>query len=332
MCCLFGLIDYAQCLSARRKEKIIKVLSRESEVRGTHATGVAYLTGGTMTIFKRPKAAHAMRFKFDTNPQVIMGHCRFTTQGTEKNNENNHPFYSRKLGFSLAHNGVLYNDVILRQQENIPKSQIETDSYIAVQLLEKKNVINFDSIKYMAEKVEGSFCFTVLDKQNNIYLVKGDNSLVIVDAGGYYLYASTEQILAAALKKLGIYKFDTVSINEGEIMRIDRNGYRTKTTFEMQYNTPYKGAWGRYGGYYGYGYYDYGSYGCWGKSYSKKSDDYIKQYTKDLIDYAAMVGIDEDTILNLIKDGFSLDEIEAMIYEHEYYYETEGFDDAVTEI
>ena len=45
-----------------------------------------------------------------------------------------------------------------------------------------------------------------------------------------------------------------------------------------------------------------------------------------------MVGIDEDTILNLIKDGFSLDEIEAMIYEHEYYYETEGFDDAVTEI
>ena len=45
-----------------------------------------------------------------------------------------------------------------------------------------------------------------------------------------------------------------------------------------------------------------------------------------------MVGIDEETIINLINDGFSLDEIENMIYEHEYYYEMEGFDDAVTEI
>jgi Glucosamine 6-phosphate synthetase, contains amidotransferase and phosphosugar isomerase domains len=329
MCCLFGLIDYAQCLSAKRKEKIIKVLSRESEVRGTHATGVAYLTGDKMTIFKRPKAAHSMHFKFDTNPQVIMGHCRFTTQGTEKNNENNHPFYSRKLDFALAHNGILYNDVILRQRENIPKPSIETDSYIAVQLIEQKNTLNFDSLKFMAEKVEGSFCFTVLDSKNNIYLIKGDNPLAIVDAGGYYIYASTETILASALKKLGIYRFEQIKINEGEIMRIDRNGKRIKDTFTISdnlYGMPYSCSWSRYGGYYNCGgYYT-------GKPKAKTENEYIKQYTQDLIDYAAMVGIDEDTIINLINDGFSLDEIENMIYEHEYYYEMEGFDDAVTEI
>ena len=67
-------------------------------------------------------------------------------------------------------------------------------------------------------------------------------------------------------------------------------------------------------------------------SKSKKNDEYIKQYTKDLIDYAALVGIDEDTILSLINDGYSLEEIESMIYDAEYYYEMEGFDDAVTEI
>ena len=327
MCCLFGLIDYAQCLSVKRKEKIIKVLSRESEVRGTHATGVAYLTGDKMTIYKRPKAAHSMHFKFDSNPQVIMGHCRFTTQGTEKNNENNHPFYSQKLGFSLAHNGVLYNDVMLRREEQIPKTNIETDSYIAVQLIEKKNTLNFDSLKFMAEKVEGSFCFTVLDRQNNIYLIKGDNPLTIVDAGGYYIYASTETILGPALKKLGIYNFDIIKIDEGEIMRIDHNGKRVKDTFEFAeryYGLPYYGGWSRYGGYYGYGSY--------GKTKSKKDTDFVKQYTKDLIDYAAIVGIDEDTILQLIKEGYSLDEIENIIYESEYYYEMEGFDDAVNEI
>ena len=327
MCCLFGLIDYTQSLSVKRKEKIIKVLSRESEARGTHATGVAYLTGDKMTIYKRLKAAHSMHFKFDSNPQVIMGHCRFTTQGTEKNNENNHPFYSQKLGFSLAHNGVLYNDVLLRREEQIPKTDIETDSYIAVQLIEKKNTLNFNSLKYMAEKVEGSFCFTVLDRNNNIYLVKGDNPLAVVDAGGYYLYASTETILASALKKLCIYHFEQIKINEGEIMRIDRNGNRVKDTFEFSerfYGMPFGGTWGRYGGYYNYGYV---------KPKAKKEDDFIKQYTKDLIDYAALVGIDEDTILNLIDDGFSLDEIENMIYDTEYYYEMEAmYDDALTEI
>ena len=327
MCCLFGLIDYTQCLSVKRKEKIIKILSRESEARGTHATGVSYLTGDKMTIFKRPKAAHSMHFKFDSNPQVIMGHCRFTTQGTEKKNENNHPFYSQKLGFSLAHNGVLYNDVLLRREENLPKPDIETDSYIAVQLIEKKNILNFDSIKFMAEKVEGSFCFTVLDKQNNIYLVKGDNPLAIVDAGGYYIYASTETILAAALKKLGIYHFEQIRITEGEIMRIDRNGKRVKDTFDISdhfYGTPYMYSWGRSS------YHNY--YGNWLNKRKKEENDLIKQYTRDLIDYAAMVGIDEDTILNLINDGYSLDEIESMIYDAEFYYEMEGFDDAINEI
>jgi glucosamine 6-phosphate synthetase-like amidotransferase/phosphosugar isomerase protein len=106
MCCLFGLIDYNNCLSARRKEKIIKILSAECEVRGTDATGVAYIENGKMSIFKRPLPAHKMHFKFKSNPKVIMGHTRMTTQGSERINRNNHPFYSNKLGFALAHNGM----------------------------------------------------------------------------------------------------------------------------------------------------------------------------------------------------------------------------------
>ena len=41
MCCLFGLIDYAECFSAYDKSKIISVLSKECEIRGTDATGIA---------------------------------------------------------------------------------------------------------------------------------------------------------------------------------------------------------------------------------------------------------------------------------------------------
>ncbi len=39
MCCLFGLIDFKRVLSTHCKNKILSILSQESEVRGTDATG-----------------------------------------------------------------------------------------------------------------------------------------------------------------------------------------------------------------------------------------------------------------------------------------------------
>lgn len=45
MCCLFGIVDYGNKLSIKNKEKIIRVLSKECEARGTDATGIAYMTG-----------------------------------------------------------------------------------------------------------------------------------------------------------------------------------------------------------------------------------------------------------------------------------------------
>ncbi len=50
MCCLFGLMDLNRVLSTHRKNKILSVLSQESEVRGTDATGGAYNYCGKMRI------------------------------------------------------------------------------------------------------------------------------------------------------------------------------------------------------------------------------------------------------------------------------------------
>ena len=63
-----------------------------------------------------------------------------TTQGRASRNRNNHPFFGEAGGelFALAHNGVLWNDDILRRSKHLPKTKIETDSYIAVQLIEQK--------------------------------------------------------------------------------------------------------------------------------------------------------------------------------------------------
>ena len=50
----------------------------------------------------------------------------------------------------------------------MPKTHIVADSYVAVQLLEKQNALNFNSLRKVAEQVQGTFVFTVLDAQYNV--------------------------------------------------------------------------------------------------------------------------------------------------------------------
>lgn len=203
MCCLFGLMDYKGSLSAYEKSRIINVLARACEVRGIDATGIAYNSGGGLHIYKRPLPAHKLRFRIPSDARVIMGHTRMTTQGSEKKNRNNHPFagIAGQTAFALAHNGILHNDQALRHSLSLPKTRIQTDSYVAVQLLEQQKALNLSGLKEVAEQVEGSFVFTVLDEQNRLYFVKGENPMCIYryPRTGLILYASTETILKTAL-------------------------------------------------------------------------------------------------------------------------------------
>ena len=188
MCSLFGLIDFTECLSTHTKNKIMNTLARECQVRGTDATGISYNFNDRLRIYKRPIPARKMKIHIPYGVNVVMGHTRMTTQGNAQFNQNNHPFLGHVDGssFALAHNGVLWNDKELRIEESLPLTSVETDSYIAVQLLEKNKTLDFGSLQAMAEKVEGSFVFTVLDKDNSIWFVVGDNPLCIMFYDGLH--------------------------------------------------------------------------------------------------------------------------------------------------
>lgn len=120
MCCLFGFYDYGGTLSAKQKNRIISALAISSEIRGTDATGIAYRTGTKLCIYKRPFPARWMRFRLPAEVKAVMGHTRMTTQGSEMQNCNNHPFYGVADGsaFALAHNGILSNDKLLRLERS----------------------------------------------------------------------------------------------------------------------------------------------------------------------------------------------------------------------
>ncbi len=249
MCCLFGLLDFKKVLSTHQKNKILSVLSQESEVRGTDATGIAYNYGGKMRIYKRPVLAHRLHICIPNGVNIVMGHTRMTTQGDAKNNFNNHPFPGCCNGksFALAHNGTLWNDTEL--QKNLPKTQIKTDSYVAVQLLEQNGTLDLSSLKEMAETVEGSFTFTVLDADNSLYVVKGDNPFAIGIYHGFALYASTDIILEKAISRLRLGEPDTIyEPEEGDILKIDNKGHITSGSFTPQKSYSH---WWRESPYYG---------------------------------------------------------------------------------
>lgn len=238
MCCLFGMLDYAGSLTKKQQNKILSVLSAACEERGRDAAGIAYHNEGRLCIYKRPLPAHLLRFQLPEAVAAVMGHTRLTTQGSERKNYNNHPFYgnAENTCFALAHNGVLYNDRELQKTERLPVTKIETDSYVAVQLIEKRKTLDFDSLRYMAERLMGSFTITVLDREDSLYFVKGDNPICIYhyEKAGIYLYASTEEILQAALRRIP-YRFGKpaeIRLTCGDILKIDRQGRQTRARFQ----------------------------------------------------------------------------------------------------
>ena len=194
MCALFGWLDYKGIIPHKILKKLTQALANAAEERGTDAAGISYIKDGKVTVYKRPRAAHLIRFNAPDDTKAIMGHTRMATQGDKKHNYNNHPFscVAGDTAFAFAHNGVLWNDKDLRKKGLVPESHIETDSYVACQLIEQQGRLDFDSLKYMAETVEGNFTFTALDQHNCLYIIKGSNPMCLLhfEALGIYIYAS----------------------------------------------------------------------------------------------------------------------------------------------
>lgn len=306
MCSLFGLIDHQNKLTTREKNRILNTLARECEVRGTDATGIAYHFGGRLRIFKRPLPARKLRLRVPSDVNVIMGHTRMTTQGNEKFNQNNHPFPGSIGGktFALAHNGILWNDKVLRQQENLPQTSVETDSYVAVQLLQQQNALDFASLKTMAETVEGSFVFTVLDSEDAIWFVVGDNPLCLFHYDGFTLYASTQDILVKATKRLRLDKPKSIQQpEEGEILKIDKHGCQTTDSFMPRTAYPH---WWRHSPCYGY---------PW---------DEDGRLHDELVAAAKAMGVSEAEVQALLDYGCDPDEIEELLYDPAMLHEMTG--------
>ena len=303
MCCLFGMLDYGHQLTRKQRSRLFTVLSTACEERGTDATGIAYNHNGRQIIYKRPLPAHLMWYRVPVEVTTVMGHTRMTTQGSALRLENDHPFRGCAGGtqFALAHNGVLYNEKLLRKDQKLPDTSIETDSYVAVQLLEKFGRVDFKGLQEMAEVLEGSFTFTVLSG-DALYFVKGNNPMCIYHyrQAGLYVYASTEEILKKAMlqAKLRLGSVEKIDLLSGEILRIDVQGRISRSHFDdSRLYTSFLPPWTHWEG-----------YALVKRPYAQDS------WLEDLKSVAVFYGLYPEDIDALIQDGMDPLEIEEMLY------------------
>ena len=302
MCALFGWLDYKGIVPYKVLKRLTQALANAAEERGTDAAGISYVHDGKVAIYKRPKPAHKIHFDVPAKTIAVMGHTRMATQGDKKHNCNNHPFYGHAdKEFAFAHNGVLYNDNTLRRDKHLPDTHIETDSYIAVQLIEQQGKLDFNSLRDMAEAVQGNFTFTVLDENNSLYIVKGSNPMYLLhfQSLGLYVYASTESIMKKALAKTCLGRFMSVKVDciEGDILCIDSSGAITKEEFEPALYRSHFMSW-----------YD--------------DEPYYNVHEELLLAYCGCYGVDTADVEILLEYGYACDEIEDMLADHSLLHET----------
>ena len=120
---------------------------------------------------------------------------------------------------------------------------------------------------------------------------------------GLYIYASTESILKKALQKAGFHKypFEVLHMEEGTILKIDRYGFLSGSTFEVKESF---------------------RFGKWYNWYDELEEEYYSQQEELLLEMCSCYGVTEEDILLLLDYGYSTDEIEEMLCDSNLLLET----------
>ena len=149
----------------------------------------------------------------------------------------------------------------------------------------------------------GSYTFSILDADNNLWLVKGSNPLHLIHFPDLqlYVYASTQEIMNKALKTVRLKKFryTVIESHEGDILLIDCCGNIQRSKF-----TPKEDDW--------HGFRCFSS-GLYGWDSIAPADDPLDDSYAALIELCGYFGVDEDDVMYLFEMGYSLAEIEEMI-------------------
>jgi len=202
-----GLIGY-YCFGDKRPNKSnISNMLIACASRGTDATGIAFVQDGKLNVIKHDVAAWDFVGKEDYKkaklPKILIGHCRATTQGHEKESHNNHPVFS-KSGVAITHNGMINNDEeIFEAKKYLREGAV--DSEIILRVIEEKINDGIVAAVKNTSLISGSFAVGMISRDHPevLTLFKHSNPIVIAydTKNDILYYGSTKEIIIAGFTK-----------------------------------------------------------------------------------------------------------------------------------
>lgn len=188
--CVLAPADYGFDMAG-----IVKNLGLGIEHRGHHATGVATVTHKNRVKLRKAPVTATKFFKerkgVGERARLAMIHTRFSTQGSEKVRENNHPIaYGNIIG---AHNGMISNDFDIFRDNNYTRIA-EVDSEAIFAHLHHQN-----DIRKALSEIEGGMAISWIDitDPGRLWLARGESSPLVwaMNSAGSLFYASEAQVL-----------------------------------------------------------------------------------------------------------------------------------------
>ncbi|MDP6088970.1 MAG: glutamine--fructose-6-phosphate transaminase (isomerizing) [Candidatus Marinimicrobia bacterium] len=209
---------------------LIKGLKR-LEYRGYDSAGIAIMENGSFTVTK--KAGKVRDLEALINDSAIsgtvgIGHTRWATHG-EPSDLNAHPHTDHTGKFTLIHNGIIENYVVLKKllEQKGVEFRTQTDTEILVQLIstiyhEEKTTFE-QAVIYALQKVIGTYGIVVMcsDEPNQMIAARMGSPLVLGVGDGEYFLASDASPLVEHTRNV-------IYLEEGECLTIGDDGYEIK--------------------------------------------------------------------------------------------------------
>jgi len=193
------------------------------EYRGYDSAGIAILNEDGVHVFKdKGRIAHLRTVVDETVLGTVgIGHTRWATHG-EPNKRNSHPHQSATKRFTIVHNGIIENEVELRQTY-LPDYNFnsDTDTEVIAALIERFALEKDDvelAVRHVIELLHGSYALGVIDTQNPdvIYAAKSKSPMLIGLGEGFNMIGSDAMAMLQCTNQF-------VEIEDGEFIKLTRD-------------------------------------------------------------------------------------------------------------
>lgn len=220
-----GIIGYTG-----KRDAISIVLEglKRLEYRGYDSAGIAFFSGGAISIKRRKGKVKDLAVLFDSDKpssHTAIGHTRWATHG-KPSEDNAHPH--RSDGIVIVHNGIIENYLELKRTliADGYKFTSDTDTEVLCHLIHKFSKDHYleEAMRHALRNVKGAYAIAAINEkeEGKVVGVRKDSPLCVGLGDGEYFIASDVPAFFNHSK-------DVIYLNDGEMVVMTGDGVMITT-------------------------------------------------------------------------------------------------------